>query len=347
MASGLSEYELEGLGETEAEFENESELESETEFENEFEAPEMFGWGDIKNWTSNQWTALNTPGSWQRKALLTADRAILSDGGGALGKAIGGEPGRILLGGLGKAAASLLPDQEYESEFEWEGEVNPVSKIYPDAMMEHLGHIAMESESEAEAAEGFLPLVPLVASKLVPLAAKALPKIAGRMLPKVAQQVSRVTPRLVRSVTNLTRALHRDPRTRPLLRVVPSVTRRAITTIARRAAAGHPVSPQLAARILARQNHRILSNPRMVRTVLQRSNAMDRRYHHMSGLPRRWLGRRRSYGYQPGMSWTGGPTAPYSPARRAYGSPSRFCPNCGTTTVTASRRNGCSVVVVK
>src|SRR5690242_10218305 len=98
MASGLSEYELEGLGETESKFENESELESETEFENEFEAPEMFGWGDIKNWTSNQWTALNTPGSWQRKALLTADRAILSDGGGALGKAIGGEPGRILLG---------------------------------------------------------------------------------------------------------------------------------------------------------------------------------------------------------------------------------------------------------
>ena len=42
--------------------------------------------------------------------------------------------------------------------------------------MEHMGLAAMEAESEFEAAEHFLPLIPMVASKLLPLAAKVLPK---------------------------------------------------------------------------------------------------------------------------------------------------------------------------
>src|ERR1700756_5203684 len=68
-------------------------------------------------------------------------------------------------------------------------EVSPVRKIYADAMMEHLAHEVAEAQSEHEAAEGFLPLIPLVASKLLPLAAKAIPKIA-RALPRVTRAVN-------------------------------------------------------------------------------------------------------------------------------------------------------------
>src|SRR5580698_9971755 len=74
---------------------------------------------------------------------------------------------------------------EFETEMEFEAEgPNPVNKIYPDAMMEHLGRAAMNAESEDKAAEHFLPLIPLVASKLLPMAARALPKIAGKVLPR-------------------------------------------------------------------------------------------------------------------------------------------------------------------
>jgi hypothetical protein len=326
MAIGLSEQEMEGLGE----------LESESALESELEAPEMFGWGDITQWAGNQWTALNTPGSWQRKALLNADKAILTGGGKALGTALGGEAGGVLGGALGSGVASLLPDKEFEAELEMESEISPVTRVYPDAMMEHLGHAAMEAESEHEAAEHFLPLVPLVASKLVPLAAKALPKIAGRILPRVGRAVARVTPHLTRGVNNLTRTLFRNPRTRPLLPVVPSITRRAVTTIARHAAAGRPVTPQTAIRVLARQNHRVLSNPRIVGSVLRRSNIMDRRYHRWAGIP---FGRR--YRWRNGV-WRPGVIGP------GLAGPTRLCPRCGTTTVVARSAFGqcCGPVVV-
>ena len=309
MALALSEYELEGIGETESEFE--SELEDESEFESEAE--------------------------FEDESELESEAEFESE-------------------------AELEDESEFESEaeFEGEGEISPVSKVYPDAMMEHLAHVAMEAESEAEAAEGFLPLVPMIASKLLPLAAKALPRLAGRALPKVARQVSRVTPRLVRGVTHLTRVLHRNPRTRPLIRAVPSITRRAVTTIARRAAAGHPVTPQLAARILAHQRRRVLNNPRMVRRVLGRSNVMDRRYHRMARLPgyAGWrYGWRGPSGYQLGGPRVVGPgmAGPHAHRRRRYGYPvgapghvrlrSRFCPRCRTATIPAPR--GSVVVVVR
>jgi hypothetical protein len=259
-----------------------------------------------------------------------------------------------------ESEAELEDESELEGEYELEGEgeISPVSKVYPDAMMEHLAHVAMEAESEAEAAEGFLPLVPMIASKLLPLAARALPRIAGRALPKIARQVSRVTPNLVRGVTNITRVLHRNPATRRLIGTVPSIARRTVTTIARRAAAGRPVSPQLAARILAHHRRRVLRNPRMVRKILGRSNVMDRRYHRLAGLPRRagWrYGWRGPMGYSLGAPRIAGPgtvARPYAYRGRGWrrypagarGYAGRFCPRCGTTTIPAPRG---SVVVVR
>src|SRR5690349_1118331 len=98
MAIALSEHELEGFGELESD---------EAEFEGEM--PEMFGWGDVTQWANNQWTALNTPGSWQRKAMLAADKAILTGGGAALGTAVGGPAGGVAGGALGAGASTLLP----------------------------------------------------------------------------------------------------------------------------------------------------------------------------------------------------------------------------------------------
>jgi len=170
-----------------------------------------------------------------------------------------------------------------EGEFESSGP-NPVSRVYPDAMMEHMGLAAMEAETEYEAAEHFLPLVPLVASKILPLAAKAAPKIAAKVLPRVARAVSHVTPRLTQGVTHITHALHRNPQTRHLVRTIPAVARRAVTRIARHAAAGHPVTPHHAARILRNEHHRIMRNPKLVHAALRHAHKMDRHYHRMGGL---------------------------------------------------------------
>jgi hypothetical protein len=343
MASALGELELEGLGELEGEFEH--------EFEHEM--PEMFGWDDVSNWASNQWNAIKTPGSWQNSAVRAADRAILA-AAPSIGSAMGGSTG----GDLGKATqdagTAVIPpewrESEFESEFETEfeheglGEISPVTRVYPDAMMEDRGQSGAEGESEHEAAEGFLPLIPVVASKLLPIAAKALPKIAGKLLPRVARTVSRVTPHLTRSVGNLTRTLYRNPRTRPLLRVVPSIARRAVTSIARRAAAGRPVTPRQAVRIMAQQNHRVLSSPQIVNGVLRRSQVMDGRYHRLAGIPA--FGRNYRWRWRNGVWQPGTPGGPAGPATIA--GPMRGCPTCGSTVVHARGGGpGCSVVVVR
>jgi hypothetical protein len=304
----------------------ELELEALGELEGEFEQELEFGFGETA--------------SWQNGVVRAADRAIL------------------------ESEHEFESEFESESEFEFEheglGEISPVTRVYPDAMMEHLAHSAMEAESEHEAAEGFLPLIPMVASKLLPLAAKALPKLAGKLLPRVAGAVSRVTPHLTRSVGKLTRTLYRNPQTRPLLRAVPSIARRAVTSIAKRAATGQPVTPRHAVRILARQNHGVLSNPQLVKRVLRRSRLIDGRYHRLAGIPAtgsnyRW--RWRNGLWQPGaVAGPGGTGAPDRiggtgaavPAVMGRRATMRGCPTCGSTVVHARGGGpGCSVVVVR
>lgn len=268
MAIGLSEYELE------------------TEFEDEFESPEMFDLGSIGQWASNTWNKILTPGTNERRIFLDTDKAVLSGSLGALGGMVGGAPGAVLGGAAGTALGSALaPPSAYESEFELEDEISPIRKIYSDAMMEHLAHDASMAESEEEAVEGLLPLVPVVASKLLPVVAKAAPKIASKVLPKAARAISTVSPHLTRGVSNMTRTLFRHPPMRPLVRTIPSIARRTVHSVAKRALAGQPITPQTALRTLRYHTRRVIGNPRQMATSMKRSIALDKRFHRTTGIP--------------------------------------------------------------
>src|SRR5205085_12006682 len=107
-------------GEFENEFELENEFEFEHEHEGEHESEQFFG----------------------RLAQLAA-RGLQSP---ALR--------RIALSTARSALGSMLREHEHEGEFEgeFEGEqLNPIKRVYPDAMMEHMAHAAATAESEQEA----------------------------------------------------------------------------------------------------------------------------------------------------------------------------------------------------
>jgi hypothetical protein len=285
-----------GLSEFENELLPEPELESEYESEFELESPEAFGWGDIKkatgdvaSWAGSTWRNIQTPGTNARRIAIDTAKSALKGGISTLAKRYlgsdyGGLVGDIVGGGL---TSALAPPSLYENEAEFESEleISPTRKIYPDAMLEHIAHEALQSESEQEAAEHMLPMVPMVAGKLVPLAARATPQLAANVLPRIARAQTSVIPYLTRAISNITRTLFRNPQTRPLVRTVPSIARRTMAQIARLAAAGRPVSPQAAVQILARQTYRLIANPRQSSLVLRRSNALDRRFHGMAGIP--------------------------------------------------------------
>jgi hypothetical protein len=266
-----NEYELEALPELEGE--SEWEGEGEWEWEGEGESEEFF-----RRIAGLARRAASSPAL--RGVALRAARGALSGLGGvgaALGGAAGGSRGASLgrsLGGvLGRQVSSWLPQRELEGEFEFEaeyeeeGEVNPIRRIYPDALMEHLGHAAAEAETEEEA-EAFI-------GALVPLAA--------RLIPRVAPAILRAAPNLIRGVAGAARALRANPATRPLVRALPTVVRQTTANLARQARQGRPVTPQSAVRVLAQQTSRVIGNPRQCAQAYQRSRALDRNYHRAAG----------------------------------------------------------------
>ena len=242
MSTLAYELELESEGEFEAEAEGEFETEGEEESEEFF----------------------------RRLASLAAQAARSP----AL-RRVGQAAARSALGGLA-GQGELEGELEWEDEYEGEEEANPIRRVYPDALMEHIGHAASQTESEAEA-EAFV-------GALVPLAA--------RLVPRVAPAIMRAAPQLIRGVARVTRTLRRNPATRPLVRAVPTIVRRTTTSLARRAARGQTVTPRTAVRTLAGQPARVLSSPQQCVHAYRRSRALDRRYHVAARRPaRRPVGR--------------------------------------------------------
>jgi len=234
------------------------------------------------------------------------------------------DEGEEFLGGFGNIVQGLLGGQgegeyEDEGEYEWEGEyedeseamANPLRRVYPDAMMEHLGHAAAEAETEAEAEAFVGALVPLAAG----LARSAAPMVA------------RATPQMVRGLSSVTRILRRNPTTRQLVRVIPTIASRTARSLARQYGHGRPMTARRVIRTLAGQTAAVLSDPRRRRHAIRRARVLDRRYHRYDRGGQWWTqgapGYRRP-GYR-GSSGYGGstvvrPGAPGGYTTRGYGS---------------------------
>lgn len=239
-----------------------------------------------------------------------------------------GLEGEGWLGAIGNIASSLLgeSEDEYESEAEdeYEDEISPIRKIYPDAMMEHLGELAAEAESEDEAAEHFLPLIGMAASKLLPVVAKAVAPMAKRALPKIAKALTRSTPKLTRGIGKVARALHRNPQTRHLLRTVPGIARRTVGSIAHKVARGQRITPAIAVRTLAKQTRRVLGTPRLRSQALRRHHHLERRFHGRyrdMARPHWRYGRGRRVGYRYGRPVAPAPGAAAPRSGVAYTAP--------------------------
>jgi hypothetical protein len=231
MRTMSAEYEWEALPTVQGEFEDEFEMEG------EFESEEFF-----RRIAGLAQRAARSPAL--RRVGLTAARSALRG-----------------LGPIGGIAAGALPQRE--GEWEDEGELSPIRRVYPDALMEHLGHAAAAAENEAEA-EAFI-------GALVPLAA--------RLIPRAASAITRAAPGLIRGLAGVTRTLRRNPATRPLVRAVPTIMRRTAASVAQQAARGRPVTPTTAVRTLARQTARVLSSPQKCTQAWKRSRSLDRRFH--------------------------------------------------------------------
>jgi hypothetical protein len=264
---GLGEFELEGEGELETEGEQEflgalgriagdllgglGEGEGEGEYEYEWEqgAHEIGHEGEFGAIGSFLSRALPVFQSVARVAVPAISAAI---GGGA-----GGDDGELEVGGM--------HEMELEAEFEHELE-GPMAQH--EVMAELLAATAAGAHSEGEA------------EALIGAATATVISPADRAV------LRRILPHMIRGTAILTRILRRRRATRPAVRLVPTIVKRASRVLARRAAAGQPVTRRAASRAVAAQVRRVLTNPRVCGRAMRRNVRATR------GMARRPVPRR-------------------------------------------------------
>lgn len=248
---------------------NSSEHEWESESENEFES---FGEGELEN-ESEAYSSHSGQGEGEaegeaffRQLVQLAQRASRSP---ALQK-IAKDAARAALNAIQGSRES-----EFEGEAEFSGfdDESDAETWVLDQMMEQLGYNAANAQSEDEAAEAFLPLIPLVAAKLLPLAAKAIP-LASKVAPKLISTVMRSAPQLNNAIKGVTKTLFRKRGGRQLVRTVPTMVRRTAMSMAKQVAQGKPVTPQAAVRTFAAQANKVLANPQQAVRAMSRSRKL-------------------------------------------------------------------------
>src|SRR5579884_481010 len=146
---------------------------------------------------------------------------------------------------------------------EFETEVGAHEAAHHAALTEVLAAEASHTESESEAEA---------------LLGAALPISIRVMGGRVA--LRRVTPTLVRANVRLVLSLHRQGGPgRQLLRAVPSIQRRTVSTLKAMAQSGQPITPTIAAQVMTGQAARVLSTPKtcgraLVRNMIIRKNTV-------------------------------------------------------------------------
>jgi hypothetical protein len=242
------ESELEGEFEDEMESEDEYEIEGEDEYEGEDEA--FLGGlaqlaGSYLGEGEDEWEAESEEEYFFGKIgrFIKRNAGFLKKIAKIAGPLVATAVGGPAAGALAKAVTSQL-EGEFEDELEGELEEMVTSPVTgSQAYAEYLAAKASttESESEAEAFAGSAVALTLSARDL--------------------RQLQEMLPYLIRGASVLTRVLHRNPQSRPAVRLLPGIVNSAARTLATHAAMG-TIRPADIGAVLAGSARRVLSDPR-------------------------------------------------------------------------------------
>ncbi|MDQ1718196.1 MAG: hypothetical protein QOE89_2149 [Pseudonocardiales bacterium] len=244
------ESELEGEFEDEMESEDEYEIEGEDEYEGEDEDEAFLGGlaqraGSFLGEGEDEWEAESEEEYFFGKIgrFIKRNSGFLKKIAKIAGPLVATAVGGPAAGALARAVTSQL-EGEFEDELEGELEEMATAPVTgSQAYAEYLAAKASttESESEAEAFAGSAVTLTLSARDL--------------------RQLQEMLPYLIRGASVLTRVLHRNPRTRPAVRLLPGIVNSAARTLATHAAMG-TIRPADIGAVLAGSARRVLSDPR-------------------------------------------------------------------------------------
>jgi len=196
-----------------------------------------------------------------------------------VGTAIGGPFGAV----LGNLASSALGEEEMEDELH-EYESHEYEDEYEDESHESAHEMEQEIAShEVSQHEALAEMMAEAAShEMHEGEAEAMAGASAMTViaPADRRALRRMLPHLVRGVAILTRILRRRRSTRIAVRAVPTIVRRTVKTLKKRAAAGKPITRRAMAKVAAQQVRKVLGNSRVCTAAIARnvksSRAMKR-----------------------------------------------------------------------
>ena len=280
---GEGEEELEGESSLESSLEGEEELEGEDELEDE-SSLEGEGWlGAIGNVVGNllgegedefeDESAFEGEdegeqffggiGKFLKRAAPILKR-VAKVAAPIVGTAIGGPFGAA----LGNIASKALGEGEFEDEFE--GEAEGEAEMTHEIAAHELTHNEAVAEMMAEAASHEMHEGEAEAM----VGASAVTVIS----PPDRRALRKILPHMVRGTAILTRILRKRRVTRPAVRVVPTIVRRAVKDLKRQAAKGIPITRKRAAVAAAKQVRKVLGSPKACAAAITRNVKVSRAY---------------------------------------------------------------------
>jgi hypothetical protein len=183
-----------------------------------------------------------------------------------VGTAIGGPFGAV----LGRVAGGALGEGELE-QHEWEQHEWEHHEVHELEQHEFEQHELEQHEVAQEIVHHELTHHEALAEMMAEAAAHeqheghaeamAGAAVITTLSPQDRRALRRVLRHMIRGVAVLTRILRRQRITRPAVRAVPTIVRRAVRDLKRQAAAGQPITRRSAARATVRQMQRVLGSP--------------------------------------------------------------------------------------
>ena len=243
----------------------------------EFDEEDYLGESDLRafngeadefGFLKKAWSGIKQAG----RKLAPIAKKLAPVAGTVIGGAFGGPPGAMLGGKLGAAAGNLgdeeLAFEGYDGYGDYEDESDSEDEMNAEDFMDFEG----EDEDVAE----YMADVAAKAPNPVDSCAIA-GGITNTIAAKAPLQVKAVSPTLSSASARLTKVMKNNPATKPLVKVVPTIAKKTVATLARKAAKGKPVTPAIAKRVMAKQAMRVLSSPSELTKAIAKNEVKKRK----------------------------------------------------------------------
>jgi hypothetical protein len=226
------------------------------------------GEADEFGFLKKAWSGIKKVG----KTLAQIAKKLAPVAGKVIGGAFGGPAGAMIGGKLGSFVGNLEDEELAFDGYDGYGDGEDESDSEDEMNAEDF----MDFEGEDEDVAEYMADIAAKAPNSIDSGAMA-GAITITIASKAPLQVKAVSPTLSSGAARLTKLMKNNPATKPLVKVVPSIAKKTVATLARKAAKGKPVTPAIAKRVMAKHAMRVLSNPRELTKAIAKNEVKKRK----------------------------------------------------------------------